>query len=110
MLGIMDEFVPENLEEVSRRYSGFGKDLYKQIQQRFPDVFRNLQYYQRINIQPEDSYAMYDNDQNSFCIQLDPVCEKIIFWNEEKQIEIGHWSDNECEDALQFIGDELLFD
>jgi hypothetical protein len=109
MLGTMEEYIPESHEEAGRRYSGFGKDLYRQIEQRFPDVFRNLQYYQRMTIQAEDSYAIYNNHQNSFCIQLDPECEKIILWNEEKQIEIGHWSDNEYEDALHFIQSELLY-
>ncbi|WP_294322555.1 hypothetical protein [uncultured Chryseobacterium sp.] len=108
MLGIMEDFVTENPEAVDRRYSGFGKDLYRQIEQRLPDVFKDFQYYQRINIQTEDSYAVYYNGQSSFCIQLDPLCEKIILWNENKQIEIGYWSDNEYEDALQFIEAELL--
>ncbi|GEN77371.1 hypothetical protein [Chryseobacterium hagamense] len=89
IFGIMEEFIPENPEEADRRYSGFGKDLYRKIQQKFPDVFRNLHYYQRIGIRIEDSYAVYCNHENSFCIQLDPLCEKIILWNEETQIEIG---------------------
>lgn len=43
MLAIMEDFVPEKLEEVERRYSGFGKDLYRRIGHRLPDVFRKLQ-------------------------------------------------------------------
>ncbi len=79
MFGIMEDFVPEKLGKVERRYSGFGKDLYRRIEHRLPHVFRKLQYYQRINIQMEDSYAVCHNDKNSFCIQLDPLCEKIIY-------------------------------
>ncbi len=109
MLGAIEEFIPESLEKAGRRYAGFGKDLYRQISRRLPDVFRNLKYYQRINSQTEDSYAIYNDDQISFCIQLDPVCEKIVLWNEEKQIEIGYGSDDEYEDALNFIQSELLY-
>ncbi|WP_149247389.1 hypothetical protein [Chryseobacterium sp. SN22] len=72
----MEEFIPENLEEAGRRYSGFGKDLYRQIEQRFPDVFSNLQYYQCIDIQTEDSCAIYTNDQNSFVFSLIPYAKK----------------------------------
>lgn len=103
-----EDFAIETYNEFEKRYLGFGKEIYTNIKKSLPNIFNNLVFYRRINFQEEDSYAEYKNDQFSFCIQLDPLCEVIVLWNDTKQIEIGYWAKNEYEDAINFIKSELL--
>ncbi|MDP8033588.1 hypothetical protein QJU43_04635 [Pasteurella atlantica] len=101
-------FVSETFDEFEKRYVGFGKELYLNIKEKFPDIFNHLVFYKSINYQLEDSYAEYKNDKFSFSIQLDPLCEVIVLSNSTKQIEIGYWSKNELVEAINFIQSELL--
>lgn len=103
-----EDFVIETLDEFEKRYFGFGKEIYSNIEKELPEIFNNLVYCRRVNFQLEDSYAEFKNDQFPFCIQLDPLCEVIVLWNDTKQIEIGYWSENEYVDAINFIKSELL--
>ena len=102
------DFLKENSNEVVKRFSGFGKDLYAQIEAQLPDIFSKLTYYRRISCQTDDSYALYEHPTQSFAIQLEPKGEVIVLWNATKFIEIGFWSQNPCEDAISYIKKELL--
>lgn len=105
------EFQEESLDKVHERYSGFGRDLYRLIGERLPYVLINLRFYQGMNYQMGDSYALYENPDNpgrSFAIQLDPDIDVIILWNSEIQTEIGNWVRNPEEEAIIFIQDEFL--
>jgi hypothetical protein len=103
-----DDFTIEIFEYAIKRYSGFGKDLYKLIKQEIPIVFEKLVFYKRISIQQEDSYAIYTDKEKSFAIQLDPLCEVIVLWNENIHTEIGTWSEDVYEEAIGFIESEFL--
>jgi len=105
-----EKFHEETLDELQERYSGFGRDLYQLIKEKIPHVFSNLRFYQGINYQMGDSYAVYEdpNPGKSFAIQLDPDIEVIILWNSAIQTEIGSWFEKPEEEAILFILDELL--
>lgn len=106
-----EEFQEETLNKVYERYSGIGRDLYQLIEEKLPQVFSNLRFYQGTNYQIGDSYAVYedpDNHGKSFAIQLDPDIEVIVLWNSEIQTEIGSWVEKPEKEAILFIQDELL--
>ena len=102
-----EDFVFETFDDFEKRYDGFGKEIYLKIKEKLPEIFNNLVLYKRIN-QLEDSYAECTNDKFSFGIQLDPLCEVIVLFNDTKQIEIGYWSENEYVEAINFIQSELV--
>jgi len=105
-----DEFQEETLDNVLVRYSGFGKDLYRLLQEKLPQVFSNLRFYQGTTHQSEDSYAVYldpDNPRESFAIQLDPLCEVIVIWNQKIHTEIGTWSSDPELESIVFIQEEF---
>lgn len=92
----------ETFAEVQSRYSGFGLGIYGCIQDELPELFRNLRFYQSDVLQREDSYAVCEVDP-PFSIQLDPDCEVIVLATETIHIEIGTWSANPCQEAVNFI-------
>lgn len=103
-----EDFIIETFDDFKNRYFGFGKEIYSKIKDDLPEIFDKLVFYKRLNFQIEDSYAECKNDQFSFCIQLDPLCEVIALWNDTKQIEIGYWSENEYLSAINYINSEFL--
>ncbi len=92
----------ETFEGLQNRYSGFGVDIYLCIQNEFPELFRNLRFYQSDVLQRNDSYAICEIDP-PFGIQLDPDCEAVVIASKSIHIEIGRWSSNPCEEAVDFI-------
>jgi hypothetical protein len=108
LLTPFEDFEIESYDEFINRYTGFGKELYLKISDELPDVFNELTFYKRINQQPKDSYALCLGGAYSFAIQLDPLCEVIVLWNELKHIEIGRWSENEYHDAINYMKLELM--
>ena len=108
MLKPIEEYEVENYIEFEKRYLGFGKEIYLKIKEEIPEVFRQLTFYKRLTLQTKDSYAQYSGDNYSFAIQLDPLGEVIVLWNDKKHIEIGTWSENEYNDAIHFITSELI--
>lgn len=108
LLTPFEEFQSENYTEFESRYSGFGKEIYLKLKEEVPQIFRDLTFHKRITFQTEDSYAQYIGDSYSLAIQLDPLCEVIVLWNNRKHIEIGTWAANEYEDAINFIKSELM--
>lgn len=72
-------FINETYEDFKKRYLGFGKEIYTKIKNNIHDS--EFQFYQAIDFQ---LYAIFKNDQFSFEIQLDPLCEVIVLWNKTK--------------------------
>jgi hypothetical protein len=80
-------------------------------------VFKYLQYYKAtkgtekyvFGAQLEDSYAIYNDGNILFSIQLDPDSEVICLYNWETQIEIGDWDNNDYyKKSIEFIRTELM--
>lgn len=92
----------ETFGEVHSRYNGFGIGIYRSIEEEFPKLFRKLRFYQSNVHQSEDSYAVCEVDP-PFSIQLDPDCEIIVLGSKTIHIEIGDWSPNPCQEAVDFI-------
>ena len=108
-----DGFQEETLDKVQERYSGFGGNLYQLMEEQIPEIFLKLSFYQQTTYQSEDSYAVYedrDNPEKSFAIQLDPLCEVIVIWNQNIHTEIGSWSEDPEFESIKFIQEELNFD
>lgn len=76
------------------RYEGFGKELYEKMSIELPFSIGNIKLFKNIETQTLDSYAVFDNGNSKFAIQLDPESEVIILWNHDKQIEFGGWTAN----------------
>lgn len=102
------EVTGESYAEATRRYSGFGSELFAGLRDKLPAVFENLKFYQPIRYQSEDILATYEDPVCSFGIQLDPLCEVIVLWNHETRIEIGTWSTNAYDEAITFMKTHLL--
>lgn len=103
-------FQEETLDKVQERYSGFGGNLYQLMEEKIPEVFFKLAFYQETKYQEEDSYAVYDdrvNPEKTFAIQLDPLCEVIVLWNQKIHTEIGTWSEDPELESIKFIQEEF---
>lgn len=101
-------FVEESYKDFLVRYSGFGDDFYHLLEEQLPDVFQHLRFFKSTNHQPEDSFALYQNKDGLFCIQLDPLCEVVILWNNEKHVEFSSLWNDQYLGALKFIKEDLL--
>jgi len=104
----LEGFIAETYEEYENRYMGFGKEFYSNIKNQLPHIYEKLSFYKRKNFQTVDSYAEFIDPNYYFAIQLDPLCEVIVLWNEKKQIEIGTWSSNKYQLAINYIKSELI--
>lgn len=111
------EYEKETYEEFLIRYCGFGKEIYNHLKSHLPYIYNRIVLYKAVRSTGthvgdypylEDSYAYFDDGNFQFEIQLDPLTEVICLCNFKTQIEIGHWSDNEYEDALAFIEQNFL--
>ncbi|MBD0260090.1 MAG: hypothetical protein ICV83_30595, partial [Cytophagales bacterium] len=92
------EVIEESYAVATRRYTGFGSMLFSILQDKMPQVFDNLKFYQPVKYQSENVLATYEDALCAFGIQLDPLCEVIVLWNDETRIEIGTWSNGEYEE------------
>ncbi|WP_428666456.1 hypothetical protein [Runella sp.] len=101
-------FVEESYNDFLLRYSGFGEDFYQLLKEQLPDVFKQLRFFKSTNHQPEDSFALYQNVDGLFCIQLDPLCEVVILWNNEKHVEFNSRCNDQHLGALMVIKENLL--
>jgi len=108
LLSPSGDFVIETYDDFESRYRGFGKEIYYRIKQTLPEVFRHFTFYRCLTSQKVDSYAEYESDKLAFCIQLDPLGEVIVLWNQEKQIEIGFWTKDVYNEAIIYIQIQLL--
>lgn len=101
-------FVTETLVEFNIRYCGFGKNIYDAISELLPDIFSKLCLYKNIVSQTEDSYAVYNDGNKSFGIQLDPLCEVVVLWDESVHMEIGYWSNDVYSESIEFIKSHFI--
>lgn len=108
LLGDTENFQQENLEIMTLRYSGFGKEFYSRLKEIIPIVFSKLVFYKSLGYQKEDSYALYLDNEKSFGIQLDPRCEVIVLWNSNTHVEFGTWTKDLYSEAINFIETKLL--
>jgi len=117
ILGDHQEYEEEKFEEVVLRYNRFGKELYNVIKEELPNVFKYLKYYKGtkstekcvFGAEPENSYAIYNDGNILFSIQLEPECEVICLNNWKTQIEIGDWDNNDYyKQSIEFIRTQFL--
>lgn len=91
------------------RYSGFGAKLFHILNDRVPGILSWLRFFRSTGYQSDDVFAVYENAERPFCIQLEPSCGVICIWSETVDgIEIGDWSENEYEEAIEFIEEHFL--
>ena len=110
LLNINRAYQKETFDEVTARYEGFGSELFLNIKDQYPDIFKNLTFYK---IQPEpydDSFAVYTKGRTSFAIQLEPDIEQITLWNKSDSTIIGNWSNDLYNDSINYIITKLLKD
>jgi hypothetical protein len=93
----------ETFESSGIRYKGFGFEIFEHIQESLPFIFENLKFYQPIEYQQEDLIAIYKNSEIEFGIQLDPLIEVTILWNDKQHIEISFFSENYYIESLDII-------
>jgi len=98
----------ESLQDVMVRYKGFGKDLYTCMDAELPSVMNSIRFFKKTETQPLDSYAVFDNGRSKFALQLDPECEHIIIWNEDKHLEFGFWTTDLYNSVLASIKTEFV--
>lgn len=90
-------FTTETLEEFSKRYFGFGKELFQKIEKEMPDVYQ----YMTLAYNPSDELcyasAFYDDGYRKFEIMLDNEVEQIVFMPEFAQwhAQYGDWSESD---------------
>jgi hypothetical protein len=103
------DFAEENYSEAMTRYSGFGAKLFNILDDRIPDILPSFRFFRSTGYQSEDVFAICENIERPFAIQLEPSCEVICIWSDTvNTIEIGGWSENEYEDAIEFIQEHFL--
>ncbi|ALW86093.1 hypothetical protein AUC43_13925 [Hymenobacter sedentarius] len=98
------KFVEVDYGQAMQHYSGFGKDIFKHLEQHIPGVILAFRFFCSTASQKVDLYAVYEKEDLSFAIQLDPDCEVICFWNlQGLHHEIGTWALEPYAEAIQFI-------
>lgn len=100
------------------RYSGFGKDFYLNVKNKFPEIFDNLKFYKAIkstgkcsgNTFPNylDSYAHFVYKKIELRIYLDPESEVIGIHNFELSFETGYWSEQPIMELNSFIEEKVI--
>ena len=116
LLSDSQEYVQETYEDFYNRFNGFGKEIFNKLKIELPYVFENLTLYKAIKstgkhiggFQPLDSYAIFDDENIQFVIQLEPLSEVICLFNDKTGIEIGYWSEDEYRDAINFIKQNFI--
>ncbi len=103
-------FQEESLSEVQARYSGFGKDLFAELEAQLPEIISNFRFFHKRHNQEEDAWAIYADNNIEFAVILDPDCAVIVLFDGTpgNTIEIGTWWDNPTEVAIAFI-EEVFF-
>ncbi|TRW21433.1 hypothetical protein FMM05_20370 [Flavobacterium zepuense] len=111
LLGDCQIFEQESFHDCTKRYDGFGKDLYRIIAQKLPEIFKHLTFYKAVGITGKcagiivgnSSVAIYQKNGKTISIELD-YYDVIGIWNFDGLLfETGGWSDTPYEDAIDFI-------
>ena len=97
-------FIKIDYGQAMQFYSGFGKDIFQLIEQHIPGVMSAFRFFRSPISQTEALYAVYENEDLSFAIQLDPNCEVVCLWNlQGVHHEIGTWALEPYAEAIQII-------
>jgi len=103
------DFAEETYSEAMIRYSGFGAKLFDILDDLVPEILLSFRFFRSTGYQSENIFAVCENIEQTFAIQLDPSCEVICIWSDTVHtIEIGAWSENEYEEAIKFIREHFL--
>jgi len=103
------DFTEETYSEAMTRYSGFGAKLFDNLADRVPGILSFFRFFRSTGYQSEDIFAVCEAIERPFAIQLEPSCEVICIWSDTvNTIEIGDWSENEYEEAIEFIQEHFL--
>jgi len=95
-------FEVESVNQVLGRYQWFGKELIKEIIAHECSLARELVFLKYPG--SKDIWAFCNNRSISLGFQIDPDCEVIIVWRNEKDfIEYGVWSSNPVKEAMATI-------
>jgi len=89
----------ERFDQFNARYFGFGKGLFVELHNRLESHNLNIKFYHG-SVAVEDAFVLLYKNGTEIAIQLDPLIEKIILWDQETRIELGDWYDNHVELAL----------
>lgn len=118
LLDSSQKYEEETYEEVTSRYKLFGSDFYKFIKENAPFIFSKLKFYRATELlekvpfgraETENSYAIYDDGEKTFTIQLEPLTEVICLNNFITHIELGDWDSNDYYvESLNFIKEKFL--
>lgn len=93
------------------------KKIHSIIKVELPEIFSNLKFYRAVKSTEKcvgnypftkDSYAIYEDENLFFEIQLDPESEIIIICNFEKVFEVGTWSENVYSESISFIKSNFI--
>jgi hypothetical protein len=103
-------FKEESLAESMARYSGFGKDLFLELESHFPGMLSKFRFFQPQDSQEDDIWSYYQDDTVQFAVQLEPNTPVIVLWDAkpENNIEIGDWSEDPIADVIRFIEEDFF--
>jgi hypothetical protein len=104
------QYEEESYAQAQARYSGFGEDLFSQLENHFPGFISKLRFFHPHKYQEDDVWAVYEDAAVQFGIQLEPNTPVIVLWsrNPDTSIEIGNWSEDVYEDVIRFIEEDFF--
>ena len=92
--------LPAHLDALSGRFLGM-------LFMRFPALLNDA-VFMRYTQQPEDVWVLIDREHAGFGIQIDPVLDVIVVWNERGQQEFGSWHTDLVDAAITAIAAQHL--
>jgi hypothetical protein len=105
-IGSSEDWLEESFDSVLLRSTEMGQTLFEQLWKHFPQLKEEIVFLQW-SMQPDDVYAVRDVMDGGFVVQIDPLIELVIVWNEESVREFGAWTpnDNPVADALKYLSE-----
>lgn len=99
-----NHYVPEPEAEALARYDGFGRELFGLLRHDLPQVV--FEFARNPAEQRDDVWAICHCGLQAFGIQLDPLIEVIVLFDEERCEEIGTWQDDPVGYAIARIREQ----
>ena len=101
-------FIGETYSVGLARYGEkFAHDFFPRLEVAMPNLFSKLMFHQSQE-QPDDFYALYDAQNDSFVVQLDPELEHIIIWDGTGHVELCAAYADPPAMAIEYIQEEIL--